>query len=79
MLGIVKTQRFQGLSVLLVTTLIWGTTFPLLKISLSNISPGILIFMRFLCASIILIPYAFKLNKVLVRDGIILGVVFFYP
>ena len=78
MLNTFNNRRFQGLSILVITTLIWGTTFPLLKISLSQISPGILIFVRFFSASVILLPFVSNLNLILIRDGIILGTVFFY-
>jgi drug/metabolite transporter (DMT)-like permease len=71
-------SRLQGLSILLVTTLVWGSTFPLLKISLADISPGFLISTRFVLASVVLLPFAARLNKALIRDGMILGSVFFY-
>jgi drug/metabolite transporter (DMT)-like permease len=70
--------RLQGLFLLLVATLVWGSTFPLLKISLADISPGFLISTRFLLAAIVLAPFASRLNRALIRDGILLGSVFFY-
>jgi drug/metabolite transporter (DMT)-like permease len=79
MTNMTDNRRLQGLLVLLVTVIIWGSTFPLLKIALSDISPGLLIFVRFFAAALVLIPFAFNLNRVVVRDGMILGAVFFYP
>ena len=57
--------------------MIWGTTFPLLKNAISSISPSVLIGSRFLIAAIAFLPFCRKLNKQLVRDGIILGVTLF--
>jgi drug/metabolite transporter (DMT)-like permease len=77
MLDLVKNQRIQGITTLLAITLIWGTTFPLLKISLDDLSPGLLTFGRFFCAAVVLLPFAFPLNRELLRDGVLLGAVFF--
>lgn len=57
--------------------MIWGTTFPLLKDAITNISPSVLICSRFLVAAIAFIPFCRKLNQQLVRDGVILGVTLF--
>ena len=42
-----KNQRIQGLVTLSLIALVWGTTFPLLKLSLEDLSPGLLTFGRF--------------------------------
>lgn len=62
---------------LVFTNVIWGTTFPLLKDVVGSLSPSALIASRFLVASLAFIPLGLKLNKQLVRDGVILGVVLF--
>lgn len=67
----------QGILLLVVTTIIWGTTFPLLKDAITNISPSVLICSRFLVAAIAFLPFCGKLNQQLVRDGVILGVTLF--
>jgi drug/metabolite transporter (DMT)-like permease len=74
-----KDQRIQGIVTLLLIALVWGTTFPLLKLSLAELSPGMLIFGRFFCAAVILIPFAFPLDRALIKDGVLLGAVFFSP
>lgn len=73
-----KNQRMQGLVTLSLIALVWGTTFPLLKLSLEDLSPGLLTFGRFFCAAIILMPFVFPLDRSLVKDGVLLGAVFFY-
>ncbi|MBN3926950.1 DMT family transporter [Nostoc sp. NMS4] len=67
----------QSVILLLFTTLIWGTTFPLLKNAIDSLSPSALIGSRFLVAALACLPFGFKLNRRLVRDGIILGTLLF--
>lgn len=67
----------QSILLLLAATMIWGTTFPVLKDAITSISPSVLICSRFLVAAIAFVPLCRKLNKQLVRDGVILGVVLF--
>jgi drug/metabolite transporter (DMT)-like permease len=67
----------QSILLLVAATMIWGTTFPVLKDAITSISPSVLICSRFLVAAIAFVPLCRKLNKQLVRDGVILGVVLF--
>jgi drug/metabolite transporter (DMT)-like permease len=60
---------------LIATTLIWGTTFPLLKNAVSELSPAVLICGRFVVGAIALLPFCRQINRQLMRDGAILGVV----
>jgi drug/metabolite transporter (DMT)-like permease len=60
---------------LVATTLIWGTTFPLLKDIVSSVSPSVLVCSRFLIGALVLLPFCRQINRRLVRDGAILGVV----
>jgi drug/metabolite transporter (DMT)-like permease len=57
------------------TTLLWGTTFPLLKNALATLSPATLICTRFLAGTLVLLPFCRHFNRRLVRDGAILGAV----
>jgi drug/metabolite transporter (DMT)-like permease len=57
------------------TTLLWGTTFPLLKTALTTLSPATLICTRFLAGTLVLLPFCRDFNQRLVRDGAILGAV----
>lgn len=66
-----------SLGLLLLTTLIWGTTFPIIKDTVSTLSPAALIGSRFLIAALLMAPFCWPLNRKLIRDGAILGSVAF--
>jgi drug/metabolite transporter (DMT)-like permease len=61
----------------IVTTLLWGTTFPLLKTALETLSPATLVCCRFLVGALVLLPFCRHFNRRLVRDGAILGTVIY--
>ncbi|MCY7285622.1 MAG: DMT family transporter [Cyanobacteria bacterium CAN_BIN43] len=63
--------------ILVGTTLVWGTTFPLLKDALTTLSPAVLVCIRFLVGTLVLLPWCRHFNARLVRDGAILGVVIY--
>src|SRR4028118_230245 len=67
----------QSVMLLVLTTLIWGTTFPLLKDVVTTLSPSALMSSRFLIAALAFVPFCRKLNRKLVRDGVILGTLLF--
>ena len=71
-----KILHTRGILLLLATTLIWGTTFPVLKETVVSIAPMPLIAMRFLLAALVFIPWLRHLNARLVRDGVLLGLVY---
>lgn len=77
MLAIRKNPRYQGLLLLLLTTIIWGTSFPLLKGILVDLSPAAIIAMRFSLAAIAVLPGLRQVNPSLLRDGILLGTIYF--
>lgn len=63
---------------LLLTTLIWGTSFSLVKVALGNISPFLLLSIRFGAGALLLLPFFFlnqkkSISKIQLRNGIILG------
>ncbi len=70
-------QHLWSLGLLIFTTLIWGTTFPLLKDLVGSLSPAVLIGSRFVIAAVVFLPFCRSLNPALLRDGGLLGVVAF--
>ncbi|MBD2566019.1 MULTISPECIES: DMT family transporter [Nostoc] len=72
-----KYRHTQGIILLVATTLIWGTTFPVIKDVVSSLSPASLIAIRFAVAALVFVPFAGRPNARLVRDGVLLGFVFF--
>ncbi|MBR1867107.1 MAG: DMT family transporter [Clostridia bacterium] len=75
-----------GRALLVVVTIIWGSSFVILKDTLSLFGGGNFTFFilaaRFLCATLVLLPFAVKgfkdLDKRTVKDGVILGVILFF-
>jgi drug/metabolite transporter (DMT)-like permease len=64
-----------GILLLVLTTLIWGTTFPLLKTVVTDLSPAVLVCSRFVIGAIVMLPFCRQINRRLVVDGAILGAV----
>ncbi len=74
--------HLRSLLLLLLTTLIWGTTFPLLKDMVTTLPPALLIGSRFLIAALAFLPcWALPnlppITLALLRDGSLLGLVAF--
>jgi drug/metabolite transporter (DMT)-like permease len=72
-----KASHIQGLILLVVITLIWGTTFPLVEYVVNGISPAALIAVRFAVASVIFLPQLRNINAKLLKDGLLLGLLLF--
>jgi len=72
-----NTLHAWGIVVLLVVTLIWGTSFALLKGAVSNLSPSVVLATRFSIAALPFIPYLRFLDLLLLRDGVLLGLIIF--
>jgi drug/metabolite transporter (DMT)-like permease len=72
-----NTMRSKGIVLLVITTLIWGTSFPLLKHTLTDLPPETILALRFAIASIVVIPWLRNLNRRLLRDGVLLGCLYF--
>lgn len=72
-----KVQHIQGIILLIAVTLLWGTTFPLVKETTHNISPGVLIAIRSALPAIAFSLHLRTLNLRLIRDGILLGILLF--
>jgi drug/metabolite transporter (DMT)-like permease len=58
---------------LLIVTMVWGTTFPLLKSAAQHLSGLEISVIRFLIAALCMTPFVFKLNRSVWRDGALLG------
>ncbi|GAA6760979.1 DMT family transporter [Thermus oshimai] len=52
-----------GLLALNLLTLLWGTTFVVVKGAVGEMAPSLLVFLRFLVASLFFLPIAFRLPK----------------
>jgi len=65
----------------MLNTLIWGATFVIIKSALEDISPLLFISVRFLFATLLLIPYGIKylkgIDKQALIGGILLGLLYF--
>jgi drug/metabolite transporter (DMT)-like permease len=74
-------RKFTAEGMLFLITLIWGATFVIIKIALQDISPLLFISIRFLLASLILLPFVFKLllgiSKMELYGGLLLGTLYF--
>ncbi len=66
-----------GVAILLIVTIIWGTSFPLIKGAVSSLSPAAILATRFAVAALPFTLYLRFLNLPLLRDGVILGLVIF--
>jgi drug/metabolite transporter (DMT)-like permease len=72
-----NTLHAWGIGVLLVVTLIWGTSYPVLKSALGSLSPSVIFATRFIVAALPFTPYLRFLNFSLLRDGVLLGLIIF--
>lgn len=72
-----NTLNLQAVIMLVAITLIWGTTFPVIKNACDNLSPSVLIATRFTVAAVPFAMYLRNLNTQLLRDGVLLGLVLF--
>lgn len=72
-----KLQHSKGIFLLVMTTAVWGTSFPVLKGFLDDLSAPLILATRFLIATIAFSPYLRQLNPKLLRDGGLLGVIYF--
>ncbi len=61
---------------LVATTLIWGTTFPVVKETVVSLSPMVLTAVRFLLAALVFVPWLQRMNARLLRDGALLGIAY---
>ncbi len=71
------TRATQGTALILLTTLLWGTSFAVLKETIGELSPAALIGVRFAIAAVALAPWLLRVNPRLLRDGALLGAIYF--
>jgi drug/metabolite transporter (DMT)-like permease len=67
----------RSVAILLLTALLWGTTFPVIKDLVTSVSPALVISSRFVVAALAFLPFCRPLNSQLVREGSLLGLVAF--
>ncbi|MFM6673707.1 MAG: DMT family transporter, partial [Dolichospermum sp.] len=72
-----KNLHSWGIAVLLIVTAIWGTSYPLIKGLVNNLSPSVIFATRFVIAALPFTPYLRFLNISLLRDGALLGLIIF--
>ena len=72
-----STLHAWGIAVLLLVTLIWGTSYPVIKGALSSLSPSAIFATRYVIAALPFTPYLRFLNFSLLRDGVFLSLILF--
>ncbi|MBD3880437.1 DMT family transporter [Phormidium tenue FACHB-886] len=77
MISGLKTNHSQGVLLLIFTTLVWGTSFPTLKHLMGDLSAPTILAMRFTVAALAFAPWLRSLNSKLIRDGVLLGSLYF--
>ncbi len=77
---IINSEKF-AVFILLLVTLFWGLTFPIIKVSLNYVSSQLFVALRFTMALILFLPFVWKQLKTADRKtyyaGLILGVIVF--
>lgn len=70
-------EQFKSELMLILVTLIWGGTFPVIKAGLSDISPLLMVVVRFFLAFLFFLPVIIKRRRLIspgfVKAGLILG------
>lgn len=70
-------NQFKSELMLILVTLIWGGTFPVIKAGLSDISPLLMVVVRFFLAFLFFLPLIIKRRRLLttrlIKAGLILG------
>jgi drug/metabolite transporter (DMT)-like permease len=72
-----NARHTQGILAIALVSLIWATTFPLLKAAVPNLSAAGITVSRFTVAAVIFSPQLRCLNPEILRDGIELGLLLF--
>jgi drug/metabolite transporter (DMT)-like permease len=69
--------HIQGIILIVILDIIWGTTFPLVEKTVTNLSPSVIIATRFTVAAVFFSFNLRRLNWLILRDGLLLGLLFF--
>jgi drug/metabolite transporter (DMT)-like permease len=72
-----KNLHIKGIILFVIINIIWGTTFPLIEKTVGSLSPSVLIATRFAVAALFFSVNLRRLNALLLRDGLVLGLLFF--
>jgi len=72
-----NSQHFQGIVLMIMSSLIWPSMPVAIAEVISTVSPFVQIATRFTIGAVVSAPFARNLNRELVRDGAILGVLMF--
>lgn len=72
-----NSQHFQGIVLMIMASLIWPSMPVAIAEVISTVSPFVQIATRFTIGAVVFAPFARNLNRDLVRDGTILGVLMF--
>jgi drug/metabolite transporter (DMT)-like permease len=73
----VARVNYTGIGILVLITVVWGTTFPIVKSAIESLSPAVLIGSRFVVAALVLLPWLFKASRQLWIDASLIAVVLF--
>ena len=65
-------SKVRALALVLVT-LVWGATFPVLKLATASLSGAEVTALRFVIAALALLPWAWRASRAAWRDGAVLG------
>lgn len=73
MTAISKASHNRGILLILLTVLVWGTSFSVLKYFLRDFPPAVIVATRFAIAAVPFVGWLRHLNMRLLRAGVILG------
>ncbi|MGE5352358.1 MAG: DMT family transporter [Syntrophothermus sp.] len=77
-----NSLKYLSESALIITTLLWGATFVIVKGSLADSSPMLFVALRFLIASVVMLPFVYKkllrIDKKTFYRSALLGVFLFF-
>ena len=73
----VNNPHHRSIALLVLVTLVWGTSFPLQKYVVAELQPAVILSVRFMVAAIALSPWLRYLNLRLLREGGLLGILYF--
>ncbi|WP_082218346.1 DMT family transporter [Kamptonema formosum] len=72
-----NSQHFQGILLMILSSLLWPSMLVAIHEVISTVSPFVQIAIRFTIGAVVFAPFARNLNRNLIRDGAILGVLMF--
>jgi drug/metabolite transporter (DMT)-like permease len=77
MISGLKTHHSLGVLLLIFTTLVWGTSFPILKYLMGDLPASTILAVRFAIAAIAFLPWLRQVNPQMIGAGILLGSLYF--